>query len=98
MPGRICSPKGEWTFGNSDAFKPGMAMDPMVHALRDHDNLSIADARKKVNELTAEAVRYAAGAKDVSKSPDFKRLVTDPEFSAILNGALSNLEPSLANT
>lgn len=91
-------PKGEWTFGNSDAFKPGMAMDPMVHALRDHDNLSIADARKKVNELTAEAVRYAAGAKDVSKSPDFKRLVTDPEFSAILNGALSNLEPSLANT
>ncbi|MBI1268877.1 hypothetical protein GC174_00445 [bacterium] len=90
--------KGEWTFGNSDAFKPGMAMDPMVHALRDHDNLSIADARKKVNELTAEAVRYAAGAKDVSNSPDFKRLVTDPEFSAILNGALSNLEPSLANS
>lgn len=93
----LIRPHGNWTFGNSDAFKPDKAMDSLAHAIKDQEGISIEEARARVQAHTADAVKFLVGAEKMNTDA-IRQSVKDPEFAMIYQNALNNIEPSLANT
>ncbi|MEZ4491540.1 MAG: hypothetical protein R3F51_28545, partial [Cyanobacteriota/Melainabacteria group bacterium] len=93
----LIRPHGNWTFGNSDAFKPDQAMDSLAQAIKDQEGVSIEEARTRVQAHAADAVKFLVGAEKMNTDA-IRQSVKDPEFAMIYQNALNNLEPSLANT
>ncbi len=88
------SPYGDWTFGNTDAFKPDKSMDFLAQAISDHENISIEEARTRVQAHTADAVKMLVGAQKL-ETESIRQTIKDYEFATLYTHALENIEPSL---